>query len=71
MAALIQFSYTSAKKLRMASSVAALVGLAPTAVDEGRLLDAEAPAAPPPVPGPVGWWSSRNFTLAPVTKHEM
>ena len=70
---MIQFSYTSAKKLRMASSVAALVGLAPTAVDEARLLDADEPAAPPapPVPGPAGWWSSRNLTLAPVTKQDM
>jgi hypothetical protein len=60
MVAFIQFSYTSVKKFLTASSVAALVGLEAM---EARLAAAEA--------GVEGWWRRRNFTLAPVTKHEM
>jgi hypothetical protein len=62
MTALTQFSYTSRKKLLIASSVAALVGLAPTAVaerDEAVVICAD------------GWCRRRNFVLAPVTKQEM
>lgn len=68
--ALTQFSYTSAKNMRTASSVAGLVGLAPMAVDE-RLEAAASPereeAAPP---GAVGWWRRRNLALAAVTKQD-
>lgn len=63
MTALTQFSYTSAKNILMASSVAGLVGLAPMAVEERE--------DEGPDDGAEGWCSSRNFTFAPVTKHEM
>lgn len=60
--ALTQLSYTSVKNILIASSVAGLVGLAPIAVDD---LDVAVEV------GVVGWCSSRNLTLPPVTKQEM
>jgi len=62
MMALIQFSYTSMKKLLMASSVAALVGFAPMDVEDLDDVDET---------GCDGWCNSRNLTLPPVMKHEM
>lgn len=81
MMALTQLSYTSKKKFLMASSVAALVGLAPMDVDarEEGAVAAEPllPTARPPLsPGVYafaaedGWWRRRNLVLAPVTKQE-
>lgn len=62
MTALTQFSYTSAKNILTASSVAGLVGLAPMAVEARDKGSAD---------GAEGWCRSRNLTFAPVTKHEM
>lgn len=71
MVALTQFSYTSAKNMRTASSVAGLVGLAPMAVDERLDAAAASPEREEAVPpGAVGWWRRRNFALAAVTKQD-
>jgi len=75
MTALVQFSYTSTKKLRTASSVAALVGFAPIDVELTR----SGVVVPPGVEvvveeeevGMDGWWRSRNLVLEGVRKREM
>lgn len=55
MVALIQFSWTSAKKLRTASSVAEESGFAAT---EEERIEGE---------GAAGWWRRRNFAFVGVT----
>ena len=59
MMVLTQFSYTSTKKLRTASSVCGLVGFAAMDVEDRE----EAAAAEL---GVVGWWSRRNLMLPAV-----
>jgi hypothetical protein len=79
MAALTQFSYTSTKKLRTASSVCGDVGfmampvaIADDAPDPDEM-DPDRPLPPDAAADAVasGWCSSRNFVLLGVTKHDM